>query len=342
NEIATVCLDETLRIKWFTPATLRLFNLLPTDIGRPIADLNPTARDAALLEDARAVLQSGKPRSQELELQGIHLRRVVPYRDESERLVGVVITFADITEAKRTAQRELDAKAVANRELEQRVRERTEELSRLSRELALAEVRERQVIARDLHDGLGQELNAAVIKLDVLRAAKGGHPANPALDDLAKMLERVVRDMRSLTSQLSPPVLEQLGLVPALEWLAEKMQKNYQLKVHIDDDRVPKHLDGVSASILYRAVRELLINVARHAQVDAARVTARGSDGQVTLQIVDHGTGFDPGGEPPRAPMGLGLAALRERITFLGGRFTLDTERGRGTVATIEVPLHRP
>ncbi len=339
NEVATVCLDQALRIKWFTPATLRLFNLLPTDIGRPIADLSPTAKDPALLEEARAVLQAGTPRSKELEHQGSQLRRILPYRDESGRLVGVVITYADITEAKRAAQKELESKAMANQELERRVQERTEELGRLSRDLALAEVRERQVIARDLHDGVGQELNAVVIKLDMLRAAEGGRPAEPALDDVAKILERVVHDMRSLTSQLSPPVLEQLGLVPALEWLAEKMEKNFKLTVHIDDDQKPKLVDGVSASILYRAVRELLINVARHAQVDTARVTARGKDGRLTLRIVDHGAGFDPGGERPRGSVSLGLATLRERIGYIGGTFTLDSERGRGTVATIEVPL---
>ena len=342
NEVATVCLDHTLRIKWFTPATLRLFHLLPTDVDRPIADLSPAAKDPALLEDARAVLQTGTPRSQELEIQGVHLRRVVPYRDESGRLVGVVVTFADITDAKRTAQQEIEAKAMANRELEQRVRERTDALGRVSRDLALAEVRERQAIARDLHDGIGQELNAAAIKLDLLRATNGGRPANPALDEVAKMLERVARNMRSLTSQLSPPVLEQLGLIPALEWLAEKMQSDYQLEVHVDDDQVPKVLDGVSASILYRAVRELLINAARHAQVGTAKVTARGVDGHMTLQVTDLGTGFDHGGDSPRTSTGLGLATLRERITFLGGKFTVESERGRGTVATIEVPLQKP
>ncbi|HEX9474590.1 MAG TPA: ATP-binding protein, partial [Steroidobacteraceae bacterium] len=139
----------------------------------------------------------------------------------------------------------------------------------------------------------------------------------------------------------NPPVLEQLGLVPALEWLTEEMHKNYRMKVHINDDHVPKIMDGVSASIVYRAVRELLINVARHAQVDTVRVTARGLDGHLTVQIADNGVGFDPSEEQERGAAGLGLATLRERIGFIGGKLTLDSERGRGTVATIAVPLHK-
>jgi signal transduction histidine kinase len=100
-------------------------------------------------------------------------------------------------------QAEIEAKAAANERLEARVRERTEELGRLSRELALAEVRERQAIARDLHDGLGQELTAASIKLDALRNDEQDGPSHLALNEIAKLLEGVVREMRSLTAQLT-------------------------------------------------------------------------------------------------------------------------------------------
>jgi two-component system, chemotaxis family, CheB/CheR fusion protein len=343
NEVATLCLDRSFRIKWFTPAAHRLFNLLPSDIGRPIADLSLATVDPSLIDHSRAVLQTKTPSSREMEYKGVYLRRIVPYRSaESPAVAGVVITFVDITEAKRAAQKEIEAKAAANQRLEERVRERTEELGRLSHELALAEVRERQTIARDLHDGLGQELNAASIKLDALRTAGEASRSDAALDEIAKLLQGVVREMRSLTAQLNPPVLEQLGLLPAIEWLSEEMRKTYQLQIVLDDDLELKPLDTITASILFRAVRELLINVTRHAKVKMVQVATRCADGRLTIKIIDQGIGFPVKNAQSTAPVGLGLATIRERITYIGGTLHIDSSQNRGTTATIQVPLHRP
>lgn len=341
NEVATMCLDRSLRIKWFTPAAHRLFNLLPSDIGRPVEDLSLTAVDSTLIENAKSVLQTQAAKSCELNHKGVYLRRIVPYRAEGTQIAGVVISFSDITEAKRAALLEIEAKAAANELLEERVRERTKELGRLARDLALAEVRERQTIARDLHDGLGQELNAASIKLDALRSDATGI-SQPALDEIAQLLEGVVREMRSLTAQLNPPVLEQLGLVAAIEWLSEEMRKTYHLEVLLKDDQAPKPLDSITASILFRAVRELLINVARHAKVKIAHVTTRLSEGQLTVKVLDEGAGFATSISPSRNSTGLGLATMRERITYIGGSFQIKSDRKRGTTATIQVPMRRP
>jgi two-component system CheB/CheR fusion protein len=336
NEVATLCLDRTFRIKWFTPAAHRLFNLLPTDIGRPITDLALTTIDSTLIEHAGSVLRTERPRSHELDHKGNYLRRIVPYRTDNRQSSGVVITFADISEAKLAAAAEIEAKAKANELLEIRVSERTNELERLARDLALAEVRERQSIARDLHDGLGQELNAASIKVDALRTVSGSR----ALDEIAILLQNVVREMRSLTAQLNPPVLEQLGLVPALEWLGEEMRKNYDLEVVLDDDAVAKPMDSVTASILFRAVRELLINVARHAKVRAARVTTVRNGDQLIVTVLDQGAGYPARSTKASRPLGLGLATLRERIAYIGGSFRITTEPGRGTTATLQAPLN--
>ena len=342
NEVATVCLDRALRIKWFTPAAHRLFNLLQSDVGRPVADLSLTALDSTLIQHSRLVLQNQGSESHEFERNGVYLRRIVPYRAEGTQIAGVVITFTDITEAKRAAQEEIKARAALNELLEERVRKRTEELARLARALALAEVRERQAIARDLHDGLGQELNAASIKLDALRGSHETTRLHPALDEIARLLEGVVREMRSLTAQLNPPVLEQLGLVAAIEWLSEEMRKTYQLEVLLEDDMKPKPLDSVAASILFRAVRELLINVARHANVKVAQVATCSADGYLTVNVTDHGVGFALSGKDAGLPPGLGLAAMRERIAHIGGTLNMESERNGGTTATIQVPMSPP
>lgn len=211
----------------------------------------------------------------------------------------------------------------------------------MSRELALAEVRERQAIARDLHDGLGQELNAASIKLDALISADKAPAVRPALDEIAQLLENVVREMRSLTAQLNPPVLEQLGLVPSIEWLSEEMRKTYHLQVLLNDDAAPKPLDSIAASIVFRAVRELLINVTRHAKVAIAHITTRRADGQLTVEVMDRGAGFAAAAPSAKAIAGLGLAVIRERIIHIGGKFHISSEPDRGTTATIQIPLKR-
>jgi len=339
NEVATLCLDRSFRIKWFTPAAHRLFNLLQSDIGRPIADLSLAAVDSTLIENARIVLQTLAPRSQELEHKGVYLRRMVPYRAEGTQIAGVVITFTDITEAKRAAQAQIQAKAAVNEQLEKRVRERTEELGRLARELALAEVRERQSIARDLHDGLGQELHVASIKLDALRSNNASQDAHSALDEIAQLLAGVVREMRSLTAQLNPPVLEQLGLIPAIEWLSEEMRRTYRLEVLLEDDSVSKPLDSLTASILFRAVRELLINVARHSKVKIANIATRRVNEHLTVEVMDQGAGFAAARASASSTGGMGIATMRERIAYIGGTFQIDSAPNRGTIATIQVPV---
>ena len=341
NEVATLCLDGSLHIKWFTPAAHRLFNFLPSDIGRPVSDLAVTLVDSTLIEHSSAVLKDQASQSRELEYNGTYLRRIVPYRAEASAIAGVIITFADITEAKRASAEEIHSRALANERLEARVRERTEELGRLSRELALAEVRERQTIARDLHDGLGQALNVASIKLDAVRALDKASRTDAALDEIASLMDGIVAEMRSLTAQLNPPVLEQLGLIPALEWLGEEMHKTYHLEVSLTDDAEPKPLDSVTASTLFRAVRELLINVARHAKVKCVHVNTRSLGDIVSLQVIDEGTGFAHAGNQRRSSTGLGLATLSERIAYIGGTLDIYSERNRGTTATIRAPFRK-
>jgi signal transduction histidine kinase len=133
--------------------------------------------------------------------------------------------------------------------------------------------------------------------------------------------------------------LDQLGLIPAIEWLGEEMRRTYQLKVLLDDDSTPKPLDSITASILFRAVRELLINVARHSKVKVANIATRCADDQLTVKVMDEGSGFAVGGPSARSTAGLGLAAMRERIAHIGGAFQIKSAPNRGTIATIQVPM---
>jgi signal transduction histidine kinase len=125
--------------------------------------------------------------------------------------------------------------------------------------------------------------------------------------------------------------------VPAIEWLGDEMRKHYHLRVRIEDDEAPTSLNQVTASIVYRAVRELLINVGRHGKVKEVRVDVRRTEGRLKVEVRDHGVGFVIADRKSAA--GLGLATIRERISYIGGVFQIDSKRGRGTSATIDVPM---
>ncbi len=226
------------------------------------------------------------------------------------------------------------------------IRERKEAQARLralAMELLMAEERERRGIAQDLHDDLGQTLAIAKLKLSSLSVpdtSEGHGRLMQQVQEIEAMIDRANRSLRSLSLQMSPPVLHQFGLVPALEWLAEEMQGAYDLRVRIHDDGKPKLLDEVVSSTLFRVVRELLINVSRHAGVDAADVSATMDGRRLTLTVADAGRGFDTrGGLAPSATGGYGLFSVRERIGFIGGRIRIDSRPGDGTVVELDVPF---
>jgi light-regulated signal transduction histidine kinase (bacteriophytochrome) len=214
---------------------------------------------------------------------------------------------------------------------------RVAQLKALTADLEGAEDRERRQIARDLHDDIGQTLAAAQIRLTRLCAH-----AHPEVAETASAVSELLRSastsIRSLATQLTPEVLHEIGLSSALDWLAEDLERVFGLNIRVVDDDHPKPLTPEKASIVYRAVRELLINVAKHAHTTSASVEVRREHTGVLVRVSDAGSGYDAGplGVPPR---GFGLMLLRERITSVGGRFESTSTPGRGTVASLAVPL---
>jgi len=221
-------------------------------------------------------------------------------------------------------------------------RERVAQLRLLAMELSTAEERERRAIAQELHDDLGQTLAIAKLKLSALEMSE-----RTGLDDASAqgikeaeaMIDQASRSVRSLSLQLSPPVLHQFGLVPALEWLADELRRSHGLSVRIHDDGKPKVMGEVVSNTLFRAVRELLINVSRHAKVEAAEVTSVIDDGKLVLTVADAGSGFDTTEVPaPSSSGGYGLFSVRERISFIGGDMQIDSRPGDGTVVVLTLP----
>jgi light-regulated signal transduction histidine kinase (bacteriophytochrome) len=234
--------------------------------------------------------------------------------------------------------REIEAARVMAEELEKRVAQRTEQLRALVIELEAVEDRERRQIARDLHDDLGQTLAAARIRLSGLctdeRAEVGA--AARAVDEL---ILRANESIRSLAAQLAPAVLQDLGLSAALEWLGEEIEGTFGLRVTVVDDGQPKPLAQESRAILYRAVRELLINVAKHAGTDMAIVHAESLGGAVVVRVSDRGCGYDVARAMSGVQRRNGLVSVRERLSLIGGSVEIRSSSGAGTVATLTAPF---
>lgn len=209
-----------------------------------------------------------------------------------------------------------------------------EQLQSLASELSLSEERERRRIATNLHDRIGQSLAFARLKLASL-----SHE-NAAAREVQALIEQAIVDTRSLTFELSPPVLYELGLVAALEWLARKIQQEHGVQTRFHDDGQPKPLDEDFRIVLFQAVRELLVNVVKHARATHAQVLLRREADALRIIIEDDGVGFEvPKISAKETMRSFGLFNIRERVEYLGGRVKIRTEPGRGTRVTLMAPL---
>lgn len=254
--------------------------------------------------------------------------------DVSGKLLEIQSVGRDITDRKEAES----ALREAHAQLEQRVVERTEQLRRLAIEKTLAEEQERQAIARDLHDGLGQLLHVAKVKLDVLVKQLPASSVD-ATGELASLLADASRVTRSLTSQLSPPVLNKLGLPHALRWLAEEMNRLYGLSVYVSCEAGCPVLATAQASILFRSVRELLINVAKHSGASQAHLALTCSNDQLLLTVSDAGVGIPDIADVLGKTQGFGLASIRERLAYLGGETEIVSTPGAGLRVSLRIPL---
>jgi signal transduction histidine kinase len=156
-----------------------------------------------------------------------------------------------------------------------------------------------------------------------------------------ELVEEAMHEARALTFDLSPPILYELGLWPAIEWLCERMQQEHGLRLEM---RGTAALPGVPEELgvlLFQSVRELLLNVARHAGTDRARVLLEADEEEVRITVADHGRGFESAEQSaPRRERGrFGLFSVQERLNHWGGRLELDSAPGEGTRATLVAPV---
>ncbi|PIU52805.1 MAG: hypothetical protein COS90_09540 [Deltaproteobacteria bacterium CG07_land_8_20_14_0_80_60_11] len=227
------------------------------------------------------------------------------------------------------------------RESEEKIRTYQEQLQSLASELSLTEERERRRLATVLHDNIAQLLVVAKGKFEKIQESALYRSLAKPMEEIRRLIEESIRYTRSLVFELSPPILYDLGFEPAMEWLAEHMQQQYGLVVSVEDDDLPKPLDNEARALLFRAVRELLFNVLKHAQASCARVCMRRAGEHLEIIVEDNGVGFAPDqlGASSGKIEGFGLFSIRERLNYFGGRMEIESTPGEVTRVTLSLPL---
>jgi PAS domain S-box-containing protein len=218
------------------------------------------------------------------------------------------------------------------------------ELKSLASELSLTEERERRRIAEGIHDGIGQKLALAKMELQLLARPPGNSRIPASLDGVCARIDEAIKDAHSLTFELSNPALYDLRFAAAIDqWLLKQIQKKHGIKCTVIADEQAVPLDEDSKVVLFRALRELAVNVVKHAKATALTVTIEKLENSVQITCKDDGFGFTPPeeGALPRDVGGFGLFNIKERLEHLGGGMKLQSAPGRGTLITLSLPLER-
>ncbi len=226
---------------------------------------------------------------------------------------------------------------------QQTLKESEEKLRFLTTQLLTAQEKERKRVSNELHDELGQALLTLKLQLRALEKK-----LDPDQDDLKadfglvfRHINSVTENVRRLSKELSPSILEDLGLVAALQWMIKRVGKHHYIDIRCDVDALQGWFDVEKELILFRIFQEAITNVAKHARTRHAGISARRHDRWFTLTIEDKGCGFDADRELARndAERGLGLTAMDERVRMLGGRLEVHSEIRMGSLLTVTIPV---
>ncbi|HKT33910.1 MAG TPA: response regulator, partial [Nitrospira sp.] len=357
--------DADFRIAQINPVALQVFGHIPELIGRDLEEVLHLVWEKAYADELitifRKTLETGEPYAAAEHIERRLDRELTEsYEWRIDRIVlndgrfGVVCYFRDVSMyvlAREALQKSEERLRELAGQLEELVGERTQELVQsqdrlraLATELNLAEQRERKRLAAELHDHLQQML--VLCKLKLGQGMRMPHAAPRAVEIMRQtddVLAEALEYTRTLVADLSPPVLHEHGLAAGLIWLANQM-KRHDLKVTIRVPEAEISLPEDQAVLLFQSVRELLINASKHARSSEAHVVLVRDDASLRIEVTDNGVGFDAAAPPADAGQGtlsskFGLFSIRERMKALGGTFELRSFKGKGTTATLSLPV---
>ncbi|MCC6681608.1 MAG: response regulator [Phycisphaeraceae bacterium] len=320
------------------------FDVILLDLGLPdSAPVDTLERILARTDEPVVVLTTSEDREQALKAVKAGAQDYLP-----KALLSTDMLLRTLSHAIERNRSELQLKQL-NETLERRVAERTAVaerravmLRRLAVELTRTEGRERRRLAHLLHDDLQQLLVAARMTLDTLTAEQHDQSIQEYVGRAIDLINQSIRVSRSLTQDLSPPVLHEQGLGAGLNWLARRMQEQHGLEIAVAVIGPPQRFSEDMATLLLEIARELLFNVVKHAGVHDAAARLDCTDPHVCrLSIEDSGAGFNPMDQHSAGDAGFGLFSVRERLEAVGGTFELHSSPGAGCTVRLVAPYGR-
>ena len=242
---------------------------------------------------------------------------------------------------RKAVEESLRTSELTSSKLLEKSRQMQEELRHLSRKLMSVQEEERRLISRELHDVIAQTLTGINVRLAALKAE-----STASTKELQKKISRTQRlvaksidVIHRFARELRPTLLDDLGLIPALQSYMKSFTKDSGVRVSLKAFASVEKVDGDRRTVLYRVVQEALTNVARHAKASRAEVGIREENDVIRMEIKDNGKGFDADGPPdPRKTTRLGLLGMRERVEMVGGTFCVESAPGRHTTIRVEIP----
>ena len=327
---------QTDKKRFFAGANKTMLNKLgfPSEelLGMRIDNIVPDNEREKIIKHTQEVIENGidsietKFLTKEGEVIHVEINSTAMY-DSKGNFIQARTYVHDITERKKA---------------EEKLNIYQDRLKSLASELSFTEERERRHIAEELHDHIGQTLAVIKMKIQALRKLESSIKPNCVMDEILELLEKTIQDTRSLTFELSPPALYELGFEPAVERLIEQYQERHGIVVDFVNDGKSKPLDNDMRILLFKAVRELLANVVKHARAHKTKVfLVRGENDDIRIEVEDDGIGFNV---PEYRFLGsktggFGLFNMRERLEHLGGHLEIMSEPGRGSRFTLIAPL---
>jgi signal transduction histidine kinase len=254
------------------------------------------------------------------------LDQTVPEYDAEGRLMNLRGLVIDVTE---------------RHSYEERLLTYQEQLRSLATQLGMAEEHERRRIATELHDHVAQKLAISKIRMEGLLASPLSVEDHDAIAQVYELISQAVQDSRSLMNKISSPILHELGLEAALEWLVEEFQRMHGLVCYYQNDGAWKPLERDISALLFQAANELLVNVVKHAGVEECELRVEKEGEWIRVTVQDEGAGFDPSqiGRARRMEGGFGLFSIRERMNGIGGRLEIEAGPGHGARLSLLAPL---
>jgi PAS domain S-box-containing protein len=291
-------------------------------------------------EDDRGVLLKICSQVEEKKINSPYIQ--VRYRRPDDTMVDAEVAAAPFVFSSQQAVLIIARNVSERKGMEEQIRNYQKELYDAATEMSTlesrVEERERYLIAADLHDYVGQNLVVLQLKLGMLQRSLTAPKMLGYVEEIREIIRKTIQYTRSLTVELNPPILVEIGFKAAVESLAEAFQKTHGLEIEIKDDGQSIQIFNENRYLLFRCVREILMNVVKHSHAKNVEIAMSRSADRMYVTVADNGTGFDMS-TVDRKKTGFGLFSIRERMKRLGGYCDVETKPGTGTTVILAMPI---